>query len=73
MFRCYVSFREKLYLYNMYIYICKNMFMAYIYMCNMYDKTIPRPSKGVKFQPPGLFMVLKVIKGLKFQTIGGFR
>ena len=31
-----------------------------------------RPSKfkGVKFQPPGLFLV---IKGLKFQTLGGFR
>ena len=31
---------------------------------------LPRPSKGVKFQPPGLFLV---VKGLKFQTLGGFR
>ena len=31
---------------------------------------IPRPSKGVKFQPPGVFLV---VKGLKFQTLGGFR
>ena len=29
-----------------------------------------RPSKGVKFQPPGLFLV---VKGLKFQTLGGFK
>ena len=31
---------------------------------------VPRPSKDVKFQPPGLFLV---VKGLKFQTLGGFR
>ena len=31
---------------------------------------IPRPSKGVKFQPLGLFLVFK---GLKFHTLGGFR
>ena len=30
----------------------------------------PRPSKGIKFQPPGLFLV---IKGYKFHTVGGFR
>ena len=28
------------------------------------------PSKGVKFQPPGLILV---VKGPKFQTLGGFR
>ena len=33
------------------------------------QKYIPRPSKGVKFQPLGLFLV---VKGLKFQTLGGF-
>ena len=31
---------------------------------------IPRPSKGIKFQPPGLFLV---VKGHKFHTLGGFR
>ena len=31
---------------------------------------IPGPSKGVKFQPPGLFLT---VKGLKFQTLGRFR
>ena len=31
---------------------------------------IPRPPKGFKFQPRGLFLV---VKGLKFQTLGGFR
>ena len=31
---------------------------------------IPRLSKGVKFQVPGRFLV---VKGLKFQTLGGFR
>ena len=31
---------------------------------------IPRPSKGVNFQPLGLFLV---VKGLNFHTLGGFR
>ena len=31
---------------------------------------VPRPSEDVKFQAPGLFLV---VKGLKFQTLGGFR
>ena len=31
---------------------------------------IPRPSKDVKFQFPGLFLV---VEGLKFQSLGGFR
>ena len=31
---------------------------------------IPESSKGVKFQPLGLFLV---VKGLKFHTFGGFR
>ena len=31
---------------------------------------VPGPSKGVKFQPPGLFLA---VKGLKFQTLGRFR
>ncbi len=31
---------------------------------------LPGPSKGVKFQPPGLCLV---VKGPKFQTLGGFR
>ena len=31
---------------------------------------IPRPSKGIKFQPPGLFLV---VKKHKFHTLGGFR
>jgi len=35
----------------------------------IYTIHIPRPSNGVKFQPPGLFLV---VKGLKFQTLGGF-
>ena len=30
----------------------------------------PRPFKGVKFQPPGLFLV---VQGPRFQTLGGFR
>ena len=34
------------------------------------ERYVPESSKGVKFQPPGLFLV---VKGLKFQTIGGFR
>ena len=38
----------------------------YIYIHIHY---IPRPSNGVKFEPPGLFLV---VKGLKFQTLGGF-
>ena len=44
-----------------YIYI---IYILYIYMY------IPGPSKGVKFQPPGPFLA---VKGLKFQTLGGFR
>ena len=31
---------------------------------------LPRPSKGIKFHPPGLFLV---VKGHKFHTLGGFR
>ena len=31
---------------------------------------ILRPSKGIKLQPPGLFLV---VKGHKFHTLGGFR
>ena len=38
-----------------------------IFMCCFMG---PIPSKGVKFQPLGLFLVLK---GLQFQTLGGFR
>jgi len=37
-----------------------------IYM-HAYTRT---PSKGVKFQPPGLLLV---VKGFKNQTLGGFR
>ena len=33
-------------------------------------RCFPKPSKGVKFQPPGLFLV---VKGLKFHTLEGFR
>ena len=33
------------------------------------DEYVPRPSEGVKFQPPRLFLVAK---GLKFQTRGRF-
>ncbi len=39
-------------------------------ICTFRDIYIPRPSKGVKFQPPGLFLV---VKGPKYQTLGGFR
>ena len=35
-----------------------------------FDIHIPKPSKNIKFQPPGLFLVAK---GHKFHTLGGFR
>lgn len=35
-------------------------------------KSMSRPSKGVKFQTPGLFIFL-VVKGLQLQTLGEFR
>ena len=44
--------------------------MMYNYMLLDILWHIPISSKGVKFHPPGLFLVLK---GLKFQTLGGFR
>ena len=34
------------------------------------QKHVPRPCKGVKFQPLGLFLV---VKGLKYHTLGGSR
>ena len=47
--------------------VCKYYIFKYIYISIIY---IPRPPKGFKFQPRGLFLV---VKGLKFQTLGGFR
>ena len=35
-----------------------------------FDIHIPKPSKNIKFQPPGVFLVAK---GHKFHTLGGFR
>ena len=39
-------------------------------MCIFFSLYMYRPSKGIKFQPPGLFLV---VKGHKFHTLGGFR
>ena len=41
-----------------------------IYLFQSVTYVTPRPSKGVKIQPPGLFLM---VKGLEFQTLGGFR
>ena len=39
-----------------------------LWVLKIYIIYIPGPAKGVKFQPPRLFLVLK---GLKFQTLAG--
>ena len=58
----YCRYIIDMYIYNIHIYmIYMSTYIAIYY--------IPRPSNGVKFEPPGLFLV---VKGLEFRTLGGF-